>query len=50
MLKYTAAAAAAANNVNKKAIFNNRAPFTDCINKQYSKVHNTEDIDEVMSM
>ena len=34
----TAAAGAAANNTNKKVIFKNCAPFTDCI----SKINNTK--------
>ena len=34
----TAAAGAAANNINKKVIFKNRAPFTDCI----SEINNTQ--------
>ena len=35
----TAAAGAAANNINKKVIFKNCAPFTNCINK----INNTQD-------
>ena len=38
----TAAAGAAANNINKKVIFKNRAPFTDCI----SEINNTQ-VDKV---
>ena len=30
----TAAAGAAVNNTNKKVIFENRAPFTDCITEK----------------
>ena len=43
----TAAAGAAANNTNKKVIFKNCAPFTNCI----SEINNTQiDIDIVMPM
>ena len=47
----TAAAGAGANNINKKVIFKNRAPFTNCI----SEINNTQidyakDIDIVMPM
>ena len=47
----TAAQGAAANNTNKKVIFKNCAPFTDCI----SEINNTQidyakDIDTVMPM
>ena len=34
----TAGAAAAVNSTNKKVIFKNCAPFTNCINK----IHNTQ--------
>ena len=47
----TAAAGVAVNNTNKKVIFKNYAPFTDCIteinNTQVDDAHN---IDEVMPM
>ena len=47
----TAAESAAANNINKKAIFKNRAPFTDCISKtNNTEVDNAKDIDIVMPM
>ena len=47
----TAATGAAANNTNKKIIFKNCAPFTNCISKiNNSKVDNAKDIDIVMSM
>ena len=47
----TAAADAAVNNTNKKVIFKNCAPFTNCINKINNiQVDNAEDIDIVMPM
>ena len=45
----TAADGAAANNTNKKVIFKNCAPFTDCISKiNNTQVDNAKDIDIVM--
>ena len=45
----TAAAGAGANNTNKKIIFKNCAPFTDCIRKiNNTQADNAEDIDIVM--
>ena len=47
----TAAAGADANNTNKKVIFKNCAPFTDCISKiNNTQVDNAKDIDIVMPM
>ena len=47
----TAAAGAAANNTNKKAIFKNCAPFTNCINEiNNTQIDNAKDIDIVMPM
>ena len=47
----TAAADADANNSDKKVIFKNCAPFTDCISKrQRQTVDNAKDIDIVMPM
>ena len=47
----TAAAGADANNTNKKVIFKNCAPFTDCISKINNiQVDNDKDIDIVMPM
>ena len=47
----TAAADADANNTNKKVIFKNCAPFTDCISKiNNAQVDNAKDIDIVMLM
>ena len=47
----TAAEGAAANNTNKKAIFKNCAPFTDCINKiNNTQVDNAKGIDIGMPM
>ena len=41
----------AANNTNKKVIFKNCAPFTDCISKiNNTQVANAKDIDVVMRM
>ena len=47
----TAAADAAANNINKKVIFKNCAPFTNCISKiNNTEIDNAKDIDIVMPM
>ena len=47
----TAAQGAAANNTNKKVIFKNCAPFTDCISEiNNTQIDNAKDIDIVMSM
>ena len=47
----TAAAGAAANNTNKKVIFKNCAPFTNCISKiNNTQIDNAKDIDIVMPM
>ena len=47
----TAGAGDDANNTNKKAIFKNCAPFTDCISKiNNTQIDNPKDIDIVMSM
>ena len=47
----TAAAGAAANNTNKKVIFKNCAPFTNCISKiNNTDADNTKYIDIVMPM
>ena len=47
----TSAAGADANNTNKKVIFKNCAPFTDCISKiNNTQVDNAKDIDIVMPM
>ena len=47
----TAGAGAAANNTNKKVIFKNCAPFTDCISKiNNTQIDNVEYIDIVMPM
>ena len=47
----TAAAPADANNTNKKVIFKNCAPFTNCISEIDNKqVDNAREIDIVMSM
>ena len=47
----TAAQGAAANNTNKKVIFKNGAPFTNCINEiNNMQIDNTKDIDIVMTM
>ena len=47
----TAGESAAANNVNKKVIFRNFAPFADCINKINNKqIDNVQKTDIVMSM
>ena len=45
----TASAGAAANNANKKLIFKNGAPFTDCMSEvNNTVVDNTNDIDVVV--
>ena len=47
----TAADGAAANNTNKKVIFKNCAPFTNCISKiNNTQIDNAEYINIVMSM
>ena len=47
----TAAAGAAANNTNKKVIFKNCAPFTNCISKiNNTQIDNAEYIDIIMPM
>ena len=47
----TAAAGAAANNINKKVIFKNWAPFTNYINEiNNTPIDNAKDIDIVMPM
>ena len=47
----TAAAGAAVNNTNKKIIFKNYAPFTDCITEiNNTQVDDAQKIDEVMPM
>ena len=47
----TAAAGAAANNANKKVIFKNCAPFTNCISEiNNTQIDNAKDIDIVMPM
>ena len=47
----TAAAGGAVNNVYKKVIFKNCAPFTSCITEiNNTQVDNTEDTDIVMPM
>ena len=47
----TAAASADANNTNKKVIFKNCAPFTNCISEiNNTQVDNAKDIDMVMPM
>ena len=47
----TAADSAAANNTNKKVIFKNWAPFTNCIRDiNNTQVDNAKDIDIVMPM
>ena len=47
----TAGANGDANNTNKKVIFKNCAPFTNCISKiNNTQVDNAKDIDIVMSM
>ena len=47
----TTADGAAANNTNKKVIFKNSTPFTNCISKiNNTQIHNAEYIDIVMPM
>ena len=47
----TSAAGAAANNTNKKVIFKNCAPFTNCISDINNRqVDNAKDIDILMPM
>ena len=48
----TAGATAAANNTDKKVIFKNRAPFTNCVIKlnNNAQIDNAEYIDIVMPM
>ena len=47
----TAAERAAANNTNKKVIFKNCAPFSNCISKiNNTQIYNAEYIDIVMPM
>ena len=47
----TAAAGAAVNNINKKVIFKNCAPFTNCINEiKNTQIDNAKDIDIVIPM
>ena len=47
----TAAAGAAANNTNKKVIFKNCAPFTNCISEvSNTQIDNAKDIDILMPM
>ena len=47
----TAAQGAAANNTNKRVIFKNCAPFTNCISEiNNTQIDNAKDIDIVMSM
>ena len=47
----TAAADADANNTNKKVIFKNCAPYTNCISEiNNTQVDNAKDIDIVMPM
>ena len=47
----TATGGAAANNTNKKVIFKNCAPFTNCISKiNNTQIDNAEFIDIVMTM
>ena len=51
LLLITAAAGDNANNTDKKVIFKNRAPFTNCISKTYNtQVDNAKGIDIVMPM
>ena len=47
----TAAAGAASNNINKKVIFKNCAPFTNCISEiNNTQIDNAKDVDIVMPM
>ena len=46
-LNNTAAQGAAANNTNKKVIFKNCAPFTNCISEiNNTQIDNAKDIDK----
>ena len=46
----TAAVGAAGNNDDKKVIFKNCVPFTDCLSEiNNTQVHNAKDVDAVMS-
>ena len=50
-LTNTAAAGATANNINKKVIFKNCAPFTNCISEiNNTQIDNAKDIDIVIPM
>ena len=50
-VNYTAAQGANANNTNKKVIFKNCAPFTNCISEiNNTQIDNAKDIDIVMPM
>ena len=50
-LNNTAAAGAAANNINKDVIFKNCAPFTNCISEiNNTQIDHAKDIDIVMSL
>ena len=47
----TAPEGVAANNIDKKVIFKNCAPFTNCISEiNNTQIHNAKDIDIVMPM
>ena len=47
----TAAQGAGASNINKKVIFKNCAPFTNCISEiNNTQIDNAKDIDIVMPM
>ena len=47
----TAAQGAAVNNTNKKVVFKNSAPFTNCVSEiNNTQIHNAKDIDIVMPM
>ena len=47
----TAAAGDAVNNINKKVIFKNCAPFTNCISEiNNTQIGNAKDIDIIMPM
>ena len=51
LLINTAGAGAAANNISKKVIFKNCAPFTNCISKiKNTEIDNAQYNDIVMSM
>ena len=50
-VNYTAAQGAAANNTNKKVIFKNCAPFSNCISEiNNTQIDNAKDIDIVIPM